>query len=75
MATVQIRNLPDDVHRRLKVEAAESGRSLNEYLIGRLTEIASRPTYAELAREIMRDGPYTGPSSVEYIREARHNRP
>jgi antitoxin FitA len=77
MATVQIRNLPDDVHRRLKVEAAQSGRSLNELLVSRLTELAERPTLGELAREIHGRGfgPYTGPSSAKVIRAMRDSRP
>ncbi|HET6505725.1 MAG TPA: toxin-antitoxin system HicB family antitoxin [Baekduia sp.] len=75
MATVQIRNVPEEVHRRLKVEAAESGQSLNEYLLWRLMELADRPTFAELARRIHeREEPYTGPSSVELIRAERDRR-
>lgn len=75
MATVQIRNVPDEVHLRLKVEAAQSGQSLNEYLVGRLAEFADRPTFAELARRIHeREEPYTGPSSVELIRADRDGR-
>jgi plasmid stability protein len=75
MATVQIRNVPDDIHRQLKVEAARSGQSLNEYLVWRLMEIADRPTFAELARRIHeREEPYTGPSSVELIRAERDRR-
>ncbi len=76
MASVQIRNVPDDVHRRLKIEAAQNGRSLNEFLVGRLMEIVERPPLAELAREIqLREEPYTGPSSVGLIRAARDGRP
>lgn len=72
MATVQIRNVPEEIHRRLKVEAAESGQSLNEYLLWRLMEIADRPTIPELARRIReREEPYNGPSSVDIIRAAR----
>jgi plasmid stability protein len=75
MATVQVRNVPEDVHRQLKVEAARSGQSLNEYLVWRLTEIADRPTFAELAHRIHeREEPYTGPSSVDFIRADRDSR-
>lgn len=73
MATIQIRNVPEEIHRRLKVEAAQSGQSLNEYLVWRLTEFAGRPTIDELARRIREreKEPYTGPSSVEFIRADR----
>jgi antitoxin FitA len=75
MATVQIRNVPDEIHRQLKVEAAQSGQSLNEYLVSRLAEFADRPTFAEVARRIHdREEPYTGPSSVELVRADRDRR-
>jgi plasmid stability protein len=49
---VQIRDVPDDVHRRLKARAAASGVSLSEYLRTVLERTASRPTPAELAARI-----------------------
>jgi antitoxin FitA len=36
MANVQIRGVPDDVHRRLKSQAALAGQSLNEYLLAQV---------------------------------------
>ncbi|MBY0397462.1 MAG: hypothetical protein K2X91_13490 [Thermoleophilia bacterium] len=71
---VQIRGVPDDVHRRLRAQAALTGQSLNEYLPGRLAEIARTPTVPELAERIRGRGPYTGPSSAEVIREDRDRR-
>lgn len=53
MATlVQIRDLPDDVHRVLKARAAAAGTSLSEYLRQLLARAASRPTPQELAARI-----------------------
>ena len=41
---VQIRNVPDDVHRELKVRAAQAGMSLSEYLNAELARLtATRP--------------------------------
>ena len=45
---IQIRNVPDALHRRLKARAAVSGMSLSDYLLGELRETAERPTLAEL---------------------------
>jgi plasmid stability protein len=57
MATlVQIRDVPDEVHRTLKARAAASGVSLSEYLRGVLARTASRPTPAELAARIRARG-------------------
>jgi antitoxin FitA len=46
--SVQIKNVPDDVHRVLRTRAAATGQSLQEYLLARLTEEASRPTLDEV---------------------------
>lgn len=49
---IQIRDVPDDVHRTLKARAAMSGVSLSEYLRGVLGRAVSRPTPEELAARI-----------------------
>ena len=48
MPAVQIRSVPDPVHRRLKKRAAESGISLSEFLLKELELIARRPSRAEM---------------------------
>jgi plasmid stability protein len=74
MANVQIRGVPDDVHRRLKSQAALSGQSLNEYLLARMSDIARVPTVPELAERIRERPAYTGPSSAAAIGEERSAR-
>lgn len=74
MTSVQIRSVPDDVHRRLRSQAALAGQSLNAFLLARLSEIAALPTVPELADRIRTRTPYTGPSSAALIREARGRR-
>lgn len=74
MANVQVRGVPDDVHRRLKSQAALAGQSLNEYLLARISEIARVPTVPELAERIRERERYTGPSSAEVVREERDRR-
>jgi antitoxin FitA len=49
---VQIRDVPDHVHRTLKARAAASGMSLSEYLRALLERDAARPTPTELAERI-----------------------
>lgn len=53
MATIQIRNLPDEAVRTLKVRAANSGQSLQEYMREYLIEQTKKPTVAELMAELM----------------------
>jgi antitoxin FitA len=74
MANVQVRDVPDDVHRRLKARAALAGQSLNEFLLARMREMARVPTVPELAERIRERQPYTGPSSATVIREERERR-
>jgi antitoxin FitA len=74
VTNVQVRGVPDDVHRRLKSQASLAGQSLNEFLLARMTEIAQVPTIPELAARIRERAPYTGPSSAELIREDRDRR-
>jgi plasmid stability protein len=45
---IQLRNVPDALHRSLKVRAAMAGMSLSDYLLSEIKEIAERPTLAEL---------------------------
>jgi plasmid stability protein len=74
MASVQIRDVPDGVHRQLKAQAALAGQSLNEYLLARMGDLARTPTVPQLAQRIREREPYAGPSSAATIRRARDAR-
>ena len=54
---LQIRDVPDDVHRTLKARAAASGVSLSEYVRTVLARAAARPTPQELMARIEARGP------------------
>jgi len=45
---IQIRNVPDPVHRKLKSRAALAGLSLSDYLLREVEAISDRPTVEEL---------------------------
>lgn len=44
---IQIRNVPDELHRDLKVRAARSGMTLSDFLLTELRGLAVRPTMHE----------------------------
>ncbi len=44
---IQIRNVPDDLHRTLKVRAAKAGMTLSDYLLSEIEQVASKPTMKE----------------------------
>jgi antitoxin FitA len=54
---IQVRNVPDALHRSLKARAAMAGMSLSDYLLGELREIAERPTLAEFRERLHRRKP------------------
>jgi hypothetical protein len=44
---IQIRNVPDELHRDLKVRAARSGMTLSDFLLAELRSLSVRPTMHE----------------------------
>ena len=51
---IQLRHVPDDLHRKLKARAASAGMSLSDYLLREIRDIAERPTIAELRARLAR---------------------
>lgn len=54
MPSVQVKHVPDDVHRELRSRAAAAGQSLQEYLLERMVEMARQPTLRDVLREAER---------------------
>ena len=52
MAHIQIRNVPPDLHQKLKARAAELGLTLSEYLLREAERAVEKPTIEELTRRI-----------------------
>jgi plasmid stability protein len=46
--TIQIRNVPDAVHRKVRARAAEAGMALSDYLLAEIERIAALPTRDEM---------------------------
>jgi len=72
---IQVRNVPDQLHRKLKVRAAEQGVSLSDYILTELRRVAERISpqeLAERARTIVRDD--LTPSPAELLRLDRERR-
>ena len=72
---VQIRNVPDALHRQLKSRAALAGMSLSDYLLSEIRQVAERPTIDEL-RARLRSRGETTPSvpPAEAVRAGRDRR-
>lgn len=76
MPSVQIKDVPDDVHRVMRTRAASAGQSLQEYLLARLVEAAREE---QLEDVLGRTGGRTGGSvgfgfAASAVREGRDAR-
>lgn len=72
---IQLRHVPDALHRRLKAQAALAGLSLSDYLVREARKIAERPTLEEMRERLSRRSPYSGSlSPTAIVREERDRR-
>jgi len=72
---IQLRNVPDALHRSLKARAAMAGMSLSDYLLAEIKEIAERPTLAELRERLHAHKPVTlALDTARLVREEREAR-
>ncbi len=49
---IQLRHVPDELHRKLKARAAMEGLSLSDYLLQEVERFAERPTLNDLRRRL-----------------------
>jgi plasmid stability protein len=72
---IQLRNVPDALHRRLKARAALEGMSLSEYLVGEVRRSAERPSLSELRERLARRTPVNPRVALaQALREEREAR-
>lgn len=72
MKTIQIRNVPDEVHRTLRSRAAASGMSLSDYALAELERAAQKPPIVDLLlRARSRAGGASGEAIVAAVRAGR----
>lgn len=75
MKILQIRNVPDDMHRTLKVRAAMAGMSLSEMVLAELRQAVEHPTRNEVLARIAAQPPATvDPTPAEAVRAERDRR-
>lgn len=72
MKVIQIRNVPDEVHRTLRIRASAAGVSLSDFVLDELVRVASRPAVADvLARSSRRSGGVSADTIVDAVRAGR----
>ncbi len=70
---IQVRNVPDDVHRALKMRAVAEGMSLSDYIKRELADSVSQLTMEEIDARVRALGPskVRTQTVVEILRESR----
>ena len=72
---IQIRNVPEGLHRKLKSRAALAGMSLSDFLLKEIREVAERPTLEELRTRLGRRSAETpSVAPAEAVRAERDRR-
>jgi len=72
---IQLRHVPDSVHRQLKARAALSGLPLSDYLIREVRKIAEQPTPEEMRERLRKRDPYRGKTAPsDIVRAERDDR-
>ncbi len=70
---IQLRHVPEALHRRLKARAALSGLPLSDYLIREVSKIAEQPTPEEMRERLRQREPYRGRTSPTDIHRAERD--
>ncbi|HAC07366.1 MAG: hypothetical protein MK486_04025 [Gemmatimonadetes bacterium] len=69
---IQIRNVPEDVHRRAKAKAALEGVTLSDLALRALQKELRRLSVTEVVARVRELGPiYGAPAAADIIREER----
>lgn len=74
MATLYVRDVPEDVTEELKARAAAEGLSLSAYVAAQLALIASRPTNAQVVQRLRSQNRTGGPSTAQVVAAVRVGR-
>jgi hypothetical protein len=74
MKMIQIRNVPDDLHRSLKARAAREGRTLSDLILSDLPRLAEKPSPEEMMARIRTRSSVGGPPASELIAAERDRR-
>lgn len=72
---IQLRHVPDALHRRLKARAAASGLPLSDFLIREVRKMVEHPSAEEMQERLRKRSPYEGSTTpTAVLREERDGR-
>jgi antitoxin FitA len=71
MRMIQVRNVPDDLHRSLKERAAREGTTMSDLILTELPRLAHKPSPAQLIERIQHRSAVPGPAAADLLAEER----
>jgi plasmid stability protein len=71
MKMIQIRNVPDDLHRSLKERAAREGTTMSDLILRELPRVAHKQTTEQVLERVRRRAPVGGPPAADLIAHER----
>jgi antitoxin FitA len=74
MKMIQVRNVPEDLHRSLKERAAREGTTMSDLILAELPRLARKPSPEQLLERISRRTAVSGPPAAELIEDERSRR-
>ena len=74
MKMIQIRNVPEELHRSLKARAAREGTTLSDLILAELPRLADKPSPEQVLARIERRAAVGGAPASELIRSERDQR-
>jgi antitoxin FitA len=74
MKMIQVRNVPEDLHRSLKERAAREGTTMSDLILAELPRLAHKPSPEQLLERISRRTAVSGPPAAELIEDERSRR-
>jgi hypothetical protein len=74
MKMIQVRNVPDELHRSLKERAAREGTTMSDLILAELPRLAHKPSGEQMLDRVRRRSPVPGAPAAELIAAERSER-
>ena len=74
MKMIQIRNVPEDLHRSLKERAAREGTTMSDLILAELPRLANKPSGEQLLARVRARASVPGAPAAELIAAERAER-
>lgn len=74
MKMIQVRNVPEELHRSLKERAAREGTTMSDLILSELPRVAHKPSGEQLLERVRGRSPVPGAPAADLIAAERSQR-